>query len=228
MGTIHIIIPCYNMARYVGETIDSVKAQTSGGWDCIIVDDGSYDNSADVIRRHTEGDDRFTVISTKNHGVAAARNRAIEYAGGGYILPLDADDRLMPHAIGRFLAEWKRHRDVTLLVPQIRRFGEGIVPHVQERTWYGYEDLKQRCTPTNSSCYRYVDWKRAGGYAHGTQYEDWEFYLRLLWRNDRVVNIPEVLVEYRIHPDSRWHRAVKNHYIEVEIIKSMNTHIFEP
>ena len=224
---IHIIIPCYNMARYVGETIDSVKAQAAKGWDCIIVDDGSWDNSLDVIREHVGDDSRFRVISTKNHGVAAARNRAVEEAGGGFILPLDADDLLLPWSIGRFKAELKKHPDASLLVPKIRRFGSKPgASAVQDRTWTGYEDLKERCTPTNSSLYRYDDWKRVGGYVPWSQYEDWEFWLRLLYKNDNVVNIPEVLVEYRIHPDSRWHNAVKNHIIEVELIRSMNPEIF--
>ena len=224
---IHIIIPCYNMAKYVGETIDSVKAQDRrNAWDCIIVDDGSFDNSGNIIGMMTEGDSRFRVIHTKNHGVAAARNRAIEEAGGGYILPLDADDRLMPGAISKFAAAWKERPDASLLVPQIVRFDARGVRSVQERKWEGYEDLKERCTPTNSSCFRWIDWKRVGGYRSWTMYEDWEFWLRLLHYNDRVVNIPHPLVEYRIHKDSRWHKAVQNHVIEVELIKSMNPEIF--
>ena len=83
---IHIIIPCYNLARYVGEAIDSVKAQNADGWDCIVVDDGSTDDSPEVIEAATDGDSRFRVIHTENRGVAAARNLAIEVAGGGFIL----------------------------------------------------------------------------------------------------------------------------------------------
>lgn len=224
---IHVIMPCYNARKYVAEAIASVKAQTLQGWDCIIVDDGSFDGSGDIVDRETEGDDRFRVVHTPNHGVASARNRAIEMAGGGYILPLDADDRLMPCALATFAKTWAEHPDASLLVPQIRRFGDVRAPAVQKRLWQGYEDLKERCTPSNSSCYRWSDWKRVGGYRVWSQYEDWEFWLRLLRDNDRVVNIPKVLVEYRVHPDSRWHKAVKNHEQEVELIRSMNPDIFE-
>ena len=224
--TIHIIIPCYNMERYVGETIASVQRQNSGGWDCIIVDDGSTDRSAEIIDSMTEGDSRFRVLHLPNQGVAAARNRAIEEAGGGFILPLDADDRLMPYAMGRFAVEWKRNPSAALLVPQIRRFGEGIVPHVQERHWRGYDDLKYHCSPTNSSCYRYSDWRRVGGYASWSQYEDWEFWLRLLYKNAKVVNIPAVLVEYRIRAGSRFQTAVKDHMQEVELIRKHNPEIY--
>lgn len=227
METIHVITPCYNARPYVAEMIDSVKGQTYDGWDCIIVDDGSFDGSGEIIDREVEGDGRFRVFHVKNRGVAAARNRAITEAGGGYILPLDADDRLLPHALETFAQTWEENPDAALLVPQIIRFGNGRNATVQERTWYGYEDLKSRCTPTNSSCFKWSDWKRVGGYVPWSMYEDWEFWLRLLYRNDKVVNIPEPLVEYRIHPDSRWHKAVKSHWHEIELIRSMNPEIFE-
>lgn len=226
MDTLHVIIPCYDMAPWVGETVASVKAQKGGGWDCIIVDDGSRDGSGDILDALTEGDPRFRVIHTPNKGVAAARNRAIAEAGGGYILPLDADDRLLPYAVSRFRHEWMRNPGASLLVPRIRRFDAHGHTSIQHRTWYGYGDLKERCTPTNSSCYRYADWERVGGYRPWSMYEDWEFWLRLLWRNDRVVNIPEVLVEYRVRPGSRWHQAVECHDEEVEYIRTMNPHIF--
>jgi hypothetical protein len=57
-------------------------------------------------------------------------------------------------------------------------------------------------------------------------YEDWEFWIRLLYKNDNVINIPEVLTHYRMRMDSRWHTAVKRHEAEVEIIKQMNKEIY--
>lgn len=223
---ISIIIPCYNSARYVAETIASVKAQTSDRWDCVIVDDGSTDRSGIIIEKDTMEDERFFFVRTKNNGVAAARNLAISLCDGDYVLPLDADDRLVPKAIEKFLSTWEKHPDADLVVPQIRRFGIGRSTAVQTREWKGYENLKICCTPTNSSCFRRNDWERVGGYSDGTMYEDWEFWLRLLYGHDRVVNIPEVLVEYRVHPDSRWHKAVKNDELEVSIIKKMNPKIY--
>jgi glycosyltransferase involved in cell wall biosynthesis len=218
------------MRRYVAETIASVKAQTADGWECIIVDDGSGDGSGQLVRSLTAGDDRFIVIGWKrNRGVAAARNSAIHTIEGdeGYVLPLDADDRLLPHAIETFAKTWEAHPDASLLVPQIIRFDPQGHRQVQERVWNGYEDLKERCTPTNSSCFKLKDFYRVGGYRSWSMYEDWEFWLRLLYHNDRVVNINEPLVEYRIHGDSRWHKAVRNHDWEVSQIKRMNPQIFK-
>ena len=223
---IHIVIPCYNAEKYIADTIASVKGQTSDGWDCVIVDDGSRDGSGAIIDAQTEGDKRFRVFHTKNQGVAAARNFGISNFRGGYILPLDADDILVPGAVERFLLGWKEHPEASLLVPMISRFGE-CEPAVLERKWRGYENLKTQCTPTNSSCYPWSDWKRVGGYNGWSSYEDWEVWLRLLHNNDNVVNLPEVLVMYRVHSDSRWHKAVKHHRREVEFIRNMNPEIFK-
>lgn len=227
MRNIAVIIPCYNSERYIAETINSVRAQTYDNWECVVVDDGSTDNSAKIVDELVKDDDRFVVIHTENRGVALARNFGISITDAPYILPLDADDRLMPIALERFAEFWSKNPTASLIVPRIKRFGEGLADVIQDRQWYGYLYLTAACTPTNSSSFRRSDWKRVGGYRENTMYEDWEFWLRLLWHNDRVINIPEVLVEYRVHPDSRWHEAVKNHDEEVEKIKKMNPNIFK-
>ena len=221
---ISIIIPCHNLAEYIRETIASVKAQTSDNWECIIVDDGSLDKSAKFIDEATIGDPRFKVFHTQNKGVAAARNLAIANATGRYILPLDADDILMPEAIERFTEGWRDNPGASLLVPMIQHFG--MSNQTQDRKWHGYKDLMRRCTPTNSSCFRRYDWGRVGGYRHETMYEDWEFWLRLLYKNDAVVNIPEVLIKYRVRQESRYRTAVKRHKEELEILRQLNPLIF--
>ncbi len=221
---ISIIIPCHNMAEYIRDTIASVKDQTSDNWECIIVDDGSRDKSAKFIDEATAGDERFKVFHTENKGVAAARNLAIMNATGRYILPLDADDILMPNAVERFTEAWKENPGASLIVPMIEHFG--MSSQIQDRKWYGYKDLMKRCTPTNSSCFRRYDWGRVGGYRHESMYEDWEFWLRLLYKNDTVVNIPEILARYRVRQESRYRTAVKRHKEELEILRKLNPLIF--
>ena len=226
MESILVVIPCYNAAPYVAEAITSLKAQTYKNWRCVIVDDGSTDESGAIIDKLAKRDKRFCVFHTENRGVAAARNLGFSTGDGGLCLPLDADDRLVPEALEKFARAFADHPGLALAVPQIMRFGDNIKPEIQERLWRGYDHLKWVCTPTNSSCFRWADWERVDGYRHVTMYEDWEFWLRLLWRNDRVYNIPEVLVEYRVHPDSRVHEAMKHHEREIQIIRKLNPQIF--
>lgn len=224
---ITIIIPAHNTEKYVAECIRSVRSQTATRWQCVVVDDGSTDSTGRIINDETAGDDRFLVLHTRNRGVAAARNLAIRVSEGEYILPLDSDDTLVPDAIETFEAWWDSHPTASLLVPQIQRFRNGVKEHIQERTWRGYDALKKVCSPTNSSCFRKWDWERVGGYREGTMYEDWEFWIRLLCRNDNVQNIPKVLINYRVREGSRLHEAMKRHDKEVALIREMNRDIYE-
>ena len=92
LGLVSIITPCYNGEKYVAQTIESVLAQTYQKWEMIIVDDGSKDASADIIRKYTEQDSRIVLLQQENGGSAAARNNGIRNAKGQYIALLDADD----------------------------------------------------------------------------------------------------------------------------------------
>ena len=91
-----IITPCYNGAKYIEETIDSVIAQTYKNWEMLIVDDGSRDDSAQIVTKYCEKEERIKLISQENAGSAAARNNGIRNAQGQYIALLDADDLWHP------------------------------------------------------------------------------------------------------------------------------------
>ncbi|MBC9910587.1 glycosyltransferase family 2 protein [Chitinophaga varians] len=96
-GLVSIITPVYNAARFVHETIESVMAQTYPNWEMIIVNDGSRDNSEEIILRYQEKDKRIKYISQPNGGSAAARNNGLRRANGQYIALLDADDIWLPN-----------------------------------------------------------------------------------------------------------------------------------
>jgi len=89
---VSIITPVYNGEKYLSQTIESVLSQTYPHWEMLIVDDGSKDNSAALIKQYTEKDPRIKFLSQPNGGSAAARNNGIRHADGRYIALLDADD----------------------------------------------------------------------------------------------------------------------------------------
>ncbi len=89
---ISIIIPVYNVSQYLDECLKSVSAQTYTDWECILIDDGSTDNSGDICDRWCVKDPRFRVIHQANAGVSAARNKGIDLAQGDYITFIDSDD----------------------------------------------------------------------------------------------------------------------------------------
>ena len=96
---VSVLTPAYDVARFIGATLDSVLAQTTADWEMVVVDDGSQDGTAAVVA--TRRDPRIRLIRQENAGVSAARSRAMEAARGRAILFLDADDWLAPEALSR-------------------------------------------------------------------------------------------------------------------------------
>lgn len=91
---VSIILPAYNAEKYINTAIDSVISQSYRCWELLIIDDGSSDDTSDICGKYEKKDDRIKVITTKNQGVSAARNKGLEISLGKYITFLDADDML--------------------------------------------------------------------------------------------------------------------------------------
>ncbi len=91
---VSVIIPCYNQGNYIGETLASLQSQHYSNWECIVIDDGSTDNTACVVDVFCRKDSRIKLISKINGGSASARNIGLKNISGDYIQFLDADDLL--------------------------------------------------------------------------------------------------------------------------------------
>lgn len=104
---VSVIVPSYNSGKYILETLQSVIAQTYGNWECIIVDDGSTDNTAVVVKEFISSDSRFIYHYQKNKGLAGARNTGIELSKGTYIQFLDSDDVIFPVKLERMLEAYR-------------------------------------------------------------------------------------------------------------------------
>lgn len=89
---ISIIVPVYKVEKYLRRCLDSIVAQTFTDWECILIDDGSPDNSGKICDEYTEKDVRFRVIHQENKGVSAARNAGLDVANGEWIGFVDSDD----------------------------------------------------------------------------------------------------------------------------------------
>lgn len=101
MTKVSIIVPCFNQAGYLPKAIASLQAQTLTSWECIIVDDGSTDNTAEVAANIALKDNRIRLIQQLNGGSASARDRGLNEAKGEFIQFLDADDTLAPEKLER-------------------------------------------------------------------------------------------------------------------------------
>lgn len=93
---ISIIVPLYNAEKYISKTLDSFIQQTYQDWEAIVVDDGSKDNSADIVKEYSKKDPRVKYLYQENAGVSKARNNGISHAGGEFISFCDADDTWYP------------------------------------------------------------------------------------------------------------------------------------
>lgn len=115
-----VIIPCFNGARFIRQTVESVMSQSEMDWELIIVDDGSTDATHGILGELDDG--RIRVISQQHQGVSIARNRGLAEARGAYVLFLDADDVLFPSTLRRLGKELDEHPEAVLSFGACTRF----------------------------------------------------------------------------------------------------------
>lgn len=99
MVKISVIIPIYNMENYLAECLDSVISQSLKEIEIICINDGSTDNSQNILDEYKEKDDRIRVVCQTNAGLSVARNEGIKHSNGKYLIYLDADDKLQKKAL---------------------------------------------------------------------------------------------------------------------------------
>ncbi len=140
LPTVSVLIPCYNAASYVGETLESVLRQTWPELDIVVVDDGSTDGSADVIRGFARPNLRY--VRQSNAGAAAARNRAFAESRGAFIQFLDADDLLDVDKIERQMVRLAKRPDCVTSAEWGRFFGDSSLTRFEpEPVWRDLDPL---------------------------------------------------------------------------------------
>lgn len=110
-----IIVPVYNVEKYLKDCLDSIQKQTFTNYEVICVNDGSTDNSKDIIQNYIDKDNRFTIINKLNGGLSSARNAGLERAKGKYICFIDSDDAIAPNAL-KILADSAEKDDADIVV----------------------------------------------------------------------------------------------------------------
>lgn len=117
-----VIIPCYQQGRFLAECVESLFAQSYPRWEAIVVNDGSTDETATVGAALVRRDPRVRYVSQPNAGLAAARNRGLAMARGGYVAFLDADDLFEPRKLECQVALLQRDPDVAAACGNVRYF----------------------------------------------------------------------------------------------------------
>ena len=112
---VSVIIPAWNASSYLRQCLDSVTSQTLTDIEIICVDDGSTDDTSDILCEYAEKDTRISVIRQENRGAGAARNNALKYAKGKYLSFLDADDFFEPEMLEKsYAAAEKNQADIVV------------------------------------------------------------------------------------------------------------------
>lgn len=205
---ITIGIPVYNQAEFLPEAVDSALAQTNTS-EIIIVDDGSTDESGKIADGYIGKG--VKVIHQVNKGLASARNTLIMNMTGDYLLPLDSDDMLLPHAVESAAQVIKQTKsDVVGL--SFKCFGlsnEQIILMPEPKL----EDFKSGNRLGYCSAIKKEALLAIGGYSPRMEegYEDLHLWFNLLSRGYSIITIQEVLWLYRIRENSMISRSVKFH-----------------
>lgn len=119
---ISVIVPCYNQAVFLNDSLESVYSQTYKNWECIIVNDGSQDDTAEISRKWLKRDDRFKYAEQENKGLSGARNIGLELAEGDLIQFLDADDVIGEMKFERSIEAIQDAKSSAIVVSNFRTF----------------------------------------------------------------------------------------------------------
>lgn len=211
---ISVIVPCFNQAHYLPDAIASLVAQTLLEWECIIVDDGSPDNTREVSQMLAAGDPRIRPFSQVNKGLSGARNAGLNLARGQYIQFLDADDFLAPEKFARQVAA----------LESVDREGVAIcdyaycdasdpsneLSNMYVRPWLdpdrALEEIILRwesglCIPAHAFLFSKALFSQ-NGITFNTAlptHEDWECWVRIMAKHPKVVLVDQKLATYRFN-----------------------------
>ena len=200
---ISIIVPCYNQAAHLSETLQSVFEQEYRDWECIIVNDGSADNSEEIALTWVKKDNRFRYYPKKNTGVSDTRNFAIREAKGEFILPLDGDDRISPQYLKEGLEIFRKHPDTKLVYCNTILFGS--LNKKVDSPRFNFENLLFNNYIFCSAIFRRSDFLETNGYNTNMVegLEDWDFWISFLNEEDQVFKLDGYHFFYRIKEVSR-------------------------
>lgn len=225
---VSIIIPCYNKAQYLGETLDSVSAQTYPNIEVIVVDDDSPDNTKEIVDRYMQRMDNLNYIHQSNQGPSAARNNGIRASHGKYVMALDADDTLSATYVEKCAAYLESHPKTKLVYSKADMFGQ-YNQHWDLPEYSHYELLWQNMV-NYCAMYRRSDFDHTPGYNTNMVkgLEDWDFWLTFIKPKDSVYRIDEVLFHWRTMPVSRTANAEENEHELMRQIYLNHQELYQP
>ena len=201
---VSIIIPCYNQGKFVGDAIASALNQSYKNIEIVCVNDGSKDNSTEIIRNFADKYKNIVFFDLKeNKGVINARNFAIEASLGDYILPLDADDIIESTYVEKAVEILDKNSEIGIVYCKAGKFGK------KNEFWnlakFNLDDFLYENCIFNCALFRKKDFVKAGKYKENLNngHEDWDLWLSIIELGLQPYCINEILFNYRQHENLR-------------------------
>lgn len=213
MPPVSVLMPCLNAEATVGEALESLAAQTLADFEVVIIDDGSTDNTLDIVHRWTDHDPRFRgSVRIGRGGLPAALNTGLRDCRAPLIARMDADDIAHPERLARQAAYLDAHPDAALVACRVEAFPaevgrEGLALYVD---WMNglltdadirREMFVESPLPHPGVMIRREWLDRVGGYRDMGWAEDYDLWLRLMLAGARFAKLPETLLRWRDRPD---------------------------
>lgn len=206
---VSVLLPVHNAAAYIKPAIESILKQSFSGFELLIINDGSTDNSAELI--YSFNDPRIIYINNeRNLGLIASLNKGIHLAKGKYIARMDADDLSLPGRFQLQVTKMESDSGIAVLasfVDFINEDGEVTGTWNTDREAVSEEAIRRLMPQTNCIAHPTVmmraDVAKKFLYLENQKgAEDWDLWLRILAAGKRIAKLPEVLLHYRVHPSS--------------------------
>jgi glycosyltransferase involved in cell wall biosynthesis len=208
---VSVVMPIYNGAEFLALSIDSVLAQTLPDFELILVDDGSTDGTAEIIRRYAAQDPRIVPVAKANSGISDTLNQGLAIARADWIARLDADDLMLPTRLARQLDFVAANPDLIaagsyydIIDPTGRNHGARLpLPRTRDEL-AGFLAAREPLSFLHPSMlYRRRAALDLGGYDKRAEpAEDVALFARMLSTGAPILIQPEVLLQYRVHANS--------------------------
>jgi hypothetical protein len=221
---VSIIIPAYNAAQTISETLESVLAQTCPNWEAIVVDDGSADATAEIAKSFAERDSRIRVISQPNGGESAARNAGLGQARYDWLLFLDADDWISASHLERLTDELISNPELDAVhcgSVRIALDGTHVADDYLPPSGDMFPTLARRAAfPVNACIVRRSLVEEVGKFDTSLKKSpDWDLWQRIARAGARFGAVREVLAYYRMQPNSASLEAEQLFYDGLRVLK---------